>query len=350
MSWPTFWKKKQWQSTLLLPLSKLVCWEAARRLKRFEAEPPLKQTNATVIVVGNIVVGGTGKTPFIIWLANQLQKQNLAVGIISRGYGAKNKHWPYWVTNQSLATECGDEPLMLAKQTGCPVAVSPKRVEALALLNQKAKCDVIISDDGLQHYALQRDIEIVLIDAQRQFGNACCIPSGPLREPLSRIEKVDFTVWNGLSVNQPIPQLAFNQKKAVSMQLKAHAFRLVGNPAVALSVADFLEKYPSQSVKAIAGIGNPQRFFNTLQEIGLQVDGTEFKDHYAYQKSDFQRLLSQSSVAIDQKPLIMTEKDAVKCTDFAKTEMHWWYLEVLPECDVAIVDSIVNTIVESVSQ
>lgn len=349
MSWPTFWKKKQWQSTLLLPLSKFVCWEAARRLKRFETTPPSKQTNATIILVGNIVVGGTGKTPFIIWLANQLQKQNLAVGIISRGYGAKNKQWPYWVTKQSLATECGDEPLMLAKQTGCPVAVSPKRVEALALLNQKSKCDVIISDDGLQHYALQRDIEIVLIDAQRQFGNFYCMPSGPLREPLSRIEKVDFTVWNGLSNNQAIPELAFKQKKATTMQLKAHTFGLVGNPSVKLTVKDFLEKYPSQSVTAIAGIGNPQRFFNTLKEMGLQVDGTEFKDHYVYQKSDFSRLLNQESVKIEQKPLIMTEKDAVKCTQFAKTEMHWWYLEVVPECDETIVDFIVNSIDKTVS-
>ena len=196
MSWPKFWEKNQWQSLLFLPLSKLVCWEASRRLRHFENSPPSKQTQAIVVVVGHIVVGGTGKTPFIIWLAKQLKSYDLTVGIISRGYGASQPNWPHWVTKDSLASECGDEPLMLAKQTDCPVAVSPKRVEALSLLNEKASCDVIISDDGLQHYALARDVEVVLIDAKRAFGNGLCLPSGPLREPLSRIEKVDFTVWN----------------------------------------------------------------------------------------------------------------------------------------------------------
>ena len=342
MSWPKFWEKKQWQSVVLLPLAKLVCWEAARRLKNYENSPPQKQSKAVVVVVGNLVVGGTGKTPFIIWLAGQLKAHGLTVGIISRGYGAHQANWPHWVTEHSLASECGDEPLMLAKQTECPVAVSPKRVEALELLNSKVQCDVVISDDGLQHYALARDIEVVLIDAQRQFGNGYCMPSGPLREPLSRIEKVDFTVWNGLLVHEDIPKLDFQQKAPSKMQLRPACFKLVGNPDVQLSIDEFLQTYLTKQVFAIAGIGNPQRFFSTLEEIGLEVDATPFKDHYAYQKLDFVELLNQASIPIDEKPLIMTEKDAVKCTAFAEHEKHWWYLEVMPNCDQNIVDNIVQ--------
>ena len=342
MSWPKFWEKKQWQSRWLLPLSKIVCWEAGRRLKKYETQPPSKQTIATVVVVGNLVVGGTGKTPFIVWLAKALQNKNVKVGIISRGYGSKNNQWPHWVTHLSKASDCGDEPLMLAKQTGCSVAVSPKRVQALELLNEKACCDVIISDDGLQHFALARDFEIVLIDAQRQFGNGYCMPSGPLREPLSRIEKVDCTVWNGLQNQQEIPKLAFSQKAAYKMQLKPICFRRVGNPEITLSINAFLDCYVGKQVLAIAGIGNPKRFFSTLSEMGLEVEGTAFKDHYAYQKSDFKSLIDRSCIPIEAKPLIMTEKDAVKCTEFAKHEPHWWYLEVASVCDEQIVEAILQ--------
>jgi len=346
VSWPKFWEKKQWQSIALLPLAKLVCWEAARRPKKFESTAIDKPTQAVVVVVGNIVVGGTGKTPFIIWLAKQLQQRNLKVGIISRGYGATQQNWPHWVTDQSQAAECGDEPLMLAKQTGCPVAVSPKRIEAIKLLETKTQCDVVISDDGLQHYAMARDIEIVLIDAQRQFGNGFCMPSGPLREPLERIQKVDFTVWNGLESSDTIPVLTYPQQNPSRMQLKPYAFKLVGQPKVELSVAEFLAEYPNLSVSAIAGIGNPQRFFTTLKSMGLKVDGTAFKDHYAYQKEDIEKLvntpLNTPNNAIEQKPLIMTEKDAVKCTQFAKTQKHWWFLEVRPECDGKIVEAVVD--------
>ncbi|GAB6070501.1 tetraacyldisaccharide 4'-kinase [Thiomicrorhabdus hydrogeniphila] len=353
MSWPKFWEKKQWQSIALLPLAKLVCWEAARRLKKFESSSTNKPTQAVVVVVGNIVVGGTGKTPFIIWLAKQLQQRNLKVGIISRGYGAKQQNWPHLVTDQSQAAECGDEPLMLAKQTGCPVAVSPKRIEAIELLASKTQCDVIISDDGLQHYAMARDIEIVLIDAQRRFGNGFCMPSGPLREPLDRIQKVDFTVWNGLDLHDAIPTLSLVQKNPSRMQLKPHTFRLVGEPNTELSVHDFLKKYSNLNVYAIAGIGNPQRFFTTLTSMGLKVDSTAFKDHFSYQKEDIQNIVNASlnkpNNAIEQKPLIMTEKDAVKCTQFAKTQKHWWYLQVQSECDGAMVEAVVDKVRNSVS-
>ncbi|HHT00790.1 MAG TPA: tetraacyldisaccharide 4'-kinase [Thiomicrospira sp.] len=342
MSWPQFWIKKQWQTILLLPLSKLVCWEATRRLNQFQSSPPAHQTTAKVIVVGNVVVGGTGKTPFIIWLAKGLQAKGLRVGIISRGYGANNKKWPYWVTSDSRAEECGDEPLMLFKQTGCAVSVSPKRVEALELINKKSKCDVIISDDGLQHYALARDIEIVLIDAQRQFGNGYCMPSGPLREPIRRITKVDFTVWNGLKAEQDIPQMEVAQSNPSKMALNPICFRMVGWPEIQLSIDEFMQKYANKSVLAMAGIGNPSRFFETLETLHLKVDGIAFDDHCAYQKTDVEKVLKHTTRPIEEKPLVMTEKDAVKCRQFAESEKHWWYLEVASECDENIIKEILQ--------
>lgn len=342
MSWPHFWIKKTWKTQLLSPLAKLVCLEASRRLKKFKATSPLNQTQAKVIVVGNVVVGGTGKTPFIIWLAKSLQAKGLKVGIISRGYGAKNKQWPYWVTGSSQAADCGDEPLMLYKQTGCAVAVAPKRLQALQLLNKKAQCDVVISDDGLQHYALARDIEIVLIDAKRQFGNGECIPAGPLREPLKRITQVDFIVWNGLAKSESIPQLEIAQSNPSTMQLQPACFRMVGWPDISLSIEAFIAQYSKKSVLAVAGIGNPKRFFVTLQNMGLKTDGQAFEDHYAYQKTDLENLINQSGESIEQKPLVMTEKDAVKCTQFAESEKHWWYLQVAAECDEQIIKEIIQ--------
>ncbi len=331
MSWPAFWNQKKWQSYALLPMAKLVCWEAKRRLNRFNQNPPKNSSKATIVVVGNIVVGGTGKTPFIIWLVNQLEQQGLKVGIISRGYGAESKDWPKLVTDSSHASEVGDEPLMLYKQTSCPLAVSPKRIEALQLLESNYDLDVIISDDGLQHFALPRDIEVVVIDAQRQFGNGYCMPSGPLREPLERIAQVDFTVWNGLDQDQEIPSLEYKQKSAAKMQLRPVKFRSVKNPETELTIDEFIDKYTGLKKTAVAGIGNPARFFNSLNGLDLNVDGHAFADHHAYQLTELDKFA---------KPLIMTEKDAVKCRQFAKDD--WWYLQIEPVSGSKVVDEIIK--------
>ena len=332
MSWPDFWTHNTWQTKLLSPLAKLVCWEASRRLQQFQQQPPLRQTSASVIVVGNIVVGGSGKTPFIVWLTKQLQSKSLRVGIISRGYGGNSKHWPLLVTAGSDPKLVGDEPVLLAKQLGCLIAVSPKRPQAIELLNQQADLDVIISDDGLQHYAMARDIEVVLIDAQRQFGNQRCLPAGPLREPMSRLNQVDFCIWNGLSSAQEFPSLPLTPLDANSnkqpghfkMNLSPLCFRQVMNPSETRSV----EAFANQAVYAIAGIGNPQRFFETLQDLHVLTTSQAFADHYAYRLADFEGFE-------DEKPLLMTEKDAVKCSLIAQTHQktNWWYLEVAPICD-----------------
>ncbi len=327
MSWPAFWTHNTWQTKLLSPLAKLVCWEATRRLQKFQERPPAAQTQAKVIVVGNIVVGGSGKTPFIIWLTQQLQNQGLKVGIISRGYGGQSKSWPLLVTPESDPKLVGDEPVLLAKQLGCLIAVSPKRPQAIELLNQQTDLDVIISDDGLQHYAMARDIEIVLIDAQRQFGNKLCLPAGPLREPMSRLEQVDFCIWNGLKAEQdyPISSLESVTKPAqFKMNLSPLCFRQVMNADETRSV----ESFNGQSAYAIAGIGNPQRFFETLKALDVLITAKPFADHYAYRLADFEGF-------DDEKPLLMTEKDAVKCSEIAKTHQktNWWYLEVASICD-----------------
>jgi tetraacyldisaccharide 4'-kinase len=341
VSWPHFWIEKTWKTQLLRPLSKLVCWEAARRLARFKNSPPPIQTSATVIVVGNVVVGGSGKTPFIIWLTRQLQAKGLRVGIISRGYGGKLEQWPQLVTAKSDPVLVGDEPVLLAKQLGCPIAVSPKRPEAIGLLNKVSPLDIIISDDGLQHYAMARDIEVVLIDAQRQFGNGLCLPAGPLRESLSRLQSVDFCIWNGLesavdfSLSVPSTVLQYR------MQLLPVRLRQVMDPEQVIElefnetgqVSDFV----GESINAIAGIGNPMRFFKSLNILGFQVNEHAFADHHAFQWSDFKPFDTQ-------KRLLMTEKDAVKCIELAKRhqQTNWWYLEVSPECDDALINHLLK--------
>ncbi len=333
MSWPTFWTQNTWQTKLLSPLAKLVCWEASRRLQRFQQQPPLRQTQARVIVVGNIVVGGSGKTPFIIWLTLQLQAQGLKVGIISRGYGGCSKSWPLLVTPESDPRLVGDEPVLLAKQLGCLLAVSPKRPQAIELLNQQmildsqAKLDVIISDDGLQHFAMARDIEVVLIDAQRQFGNQRCLPAGPLREPMNRLNQVDFCIWNGLKADEEYPLISVKpvmQASQFKMYLSPLCFRQVMNASEIRS----LESFAKQPAYAIAGIGNPQRFFETLQTLDISITSQPFADHYAYRLTDFESF-------DDEKPLLMTAKDAVKCSEIAQTHQktNWWYLDVTPICD-----------------
>lgn len=357
VSWPDFWIKNKWQTKALWPLSKLVCWEAQRRYRHYkkqlsplntnssESSNSLRQSDATVIVVGNLVVGGTGKTPFIVWLVKHLVNQGFKVGLLSRGYGSKSTAWPVLVDKDSNPKEVGDEPVMLAQQTGCKVAVSPKRIEALALLQKDANYDFIISDDGLQHFALERDIEVVMIDAERQFGNGFCLPAGPMREPLNRIEDVDFTVWNGLPEQDVVPSVGFAQKSAFSMRLMPQTFHSLANPEITLSVTDFIEKYSVVGLYAVAGIGNPNRFFKTLKSLGLNIESTAFADHHDFKAEDFKDLLKDRD-----KPLVMTQKDAVKCAQFVTPNQNWWYLEVAPQCSPELLNTIIKKHQERLKQ
>lgn len=256
-----------------------------------------------VIVVGNITVGGSGKTPMVIYLIELLRAHGFNPGVISRGYGA-NIDGVKQVAYNASATDVGDEPAMIVARSGVPMVVGSKRVEAANVLIAEHGVDVIICDDGLQHYALGRDIELVVIDGQRRLGNEYLLPAGPLREGPWRLKDVDFVVINGgnADVGQFEMQLAPTQVKAVD-----------GN----IITTDFDK---SQPLVAIAGIGNPTRFFDSLQAQGYQVVLSHgFDDHQAYDKKQLCDLAKDL-------PLMMTEKDAVKCRDFAQE--NWWYLAV----------------------
>lgn len=337
MSWPSFWlradhNKIAWQSRLLQPLSWLVCRTARRRLQAYETQHLPKITQAKVIVVGNVVVGGSGKTPFIMWLVEQLQQQGLACGLVSRGYGGKAKHWPQLVTQDSDPKLVGDEPVMLVKQLKIPMVVSPNRVEAIQYLDTMAKeqgqtLDIIISDDGLQHYAMARDVEIAMVDGERGLGNGMCMPSGPLREPKRRLKKVDFVVSNGTL--RYAMAIADNIEV---MHLEPVGFRNLKHPDKTLPIDAFKNK----AVFAIAGIGNPARFYRALKRLGAIVESKDFADHKDYQPKDFLWLKEQKEAI----PLLMTEKDAVKCQSFAEDD--WWYLEVKPKCSDVFAEKIIK--------
>jgi tetraacyldisaccharide 4'-kinase len=252
-----------------------------------------------VIVVGNITVGGSGKTPLVLWLAEFLRRHGYRPGLISRGYGGKAGCWPQAVDAGSEPRVVGDEALLLARRSGCPMAVGPDRVAAASQLIAEHDVDIIISDDGMQHYRLGRDIEIAVLDGERRLGNGLCLPAGPLREPPGRLKSVDFVVTNGSA-----------RAGEWSMQLvAADALPLLageGRPA---------PDFASGPVHAVAGIGNPGRFFATLHALGLETIEHPFPDHHPFGKGelDFN----------DTAPVLMTEKDAVKYLDYAG-KRHWY--------------------------
>lgn len=270
-----------------------------------------------VIVVGNIAVGGTGKTPLAIALCEMLQRAGYQPGVISRGYRAQPPQFPYSVRSDDSAAHCGDEPLLIARRTRCPVVIAPSRVAAARfLLEQRgleqARCDVIICDDGLQHYALQRDMELAVVDGARRFGNGHCLPCGPLREPVARLQSVDAIIVNGVCEAQRTERAA-PPEYALALQ-----------PSAMLQLAS-AQSFPPRTwckqharVHAVAGIGNPARFFATLRALGCEVIEHPFPDHHEFRAEEI--------VFSDDLPVVMTEKDAMKCAAFAD-ERHW-YLQV----------------------
>lgn len=262
-----------------------------------------------VVIVGNITVGGTGKTPMVIWLARFLRQQGFKPGIVSRGHGGSHSRATL-VDTDSSALEVGDEALVIARRSGAPLCVGKDRVEAANQLLASHTIDVIVSDDGMQHYWLPRTIEIAMLDGERRFGNGLCLPAGPLREPESRLKEVDFQIVTGAASNT----------QEVSMTLKSGRLFNLNSPAKTRALASL----SGHQVHAIAGIGNPDRFFNLLEDHGLFVERHPFPDHYRYDSSDLH--------FNDGKPVLMTEKDAVKCGLFA--ESNFWYLPIearLPE-------------------
>lgn len=252
-----------------------------------------------VIIVGNISVGGTGKTPLVIWLIERLKQAGYRPGIVTRGYAGQAKTWPQAVTATSDPAQVGDEPVLLAQRCHCPIVAGPDRVlDAQQLLAQG--CNVIVSDDGLQHYRLQRDIEIVVIDGERRLGNGHCLPAGPLREPPVRLQDVDFVITNGAARSGEVLMTL--------IQGQAHALQGRG-------IDRNLQDFAKEQVHAVAGIGHPGRFFTQLRQRGLQLIEHPFPDHHPYQAADLQ--------FNDDLPVLMTEKDAVKYRPYA-THVHWY--------------------------
>jgi tetraacyldisaccharide 4'-kinase len=278
-----------------------------------------------VVIIGNISVGGTGKTPLTLWLAQKLIDEGWHPGIISRGYlkNGQRSPSPREVLTSDLATEVGDEPLLMAQRKLCPVWISQDRpAAAMALLDAHPECDILLSDDGLQHYRLQRDAEIVVVDGARHFGNQLLLPAGPLRESVSRLASVDAVVINGGTTSA----------EQFSMHLAGQQFYNLLNPEQVVSALEF----KGLALHAIAGIGHPKRFFQHLQHLGLSPSEHAFPDHYQYSAADLD--LKQADV------ILMTEKDAVKCASFATEKC--WVLRVDAQIDSALAQLIIKKVTQ----
>lgn len=248
-----------------------------------------------VIVIGNLTVGGTGKTPLIVALHQKLIEEGYRVGIITRGYKNKLSNFPHLVTNQDSSQIIGDEAALLFQKTKAPIVISARRQQAIDYLTQHQLCDVILSDDGLQHIAMPRALEIVVIDGQRGFGNHELLPLGPLREPLSRLASIDLILINGTPNQKLQEELKPYQNKLFYMHIQAE-------PIYPLHSEDKLQS----PLAAFAGIGHPERFFQTLQDQGFKFKPYIFTDHHQYSAKDF---------VIPESCIIMTEKDAIKCQE-----------------------------------
>jgi len=266
------------------------------------------QFDKPVIVVGNITVGGSGKTPVVIALLERLKAAGYKPGVVSRGYRGDAESYPVLLSEQSLARDVGDEPLLIWRRTQAPVVVDPQRPRAVNYLIQHCDCDVIISDDGLQHYAMARDFEIALVDAKRGLGNGYLLPAGPLREPVKRLQSVDWVMSNGRG-----------GARDMSVEITVDGIR----DCTTASPVD-LQQLKTKTLHAVAGIASPERFFDTLTELGLQFTPHVFDDHHPF--------IQQDLAFADDAYIIMTEKDAVKCSDFASSTMCYLAISAeLPE-------------------
>lgn len=316
------WQHRGVVAWMLYPLSLLFALIAAVRRTLYKLKL-LKSyaAGAPVIVVGNITVGGSGKTPMVVWLCGELKRLGKNPGIISRGYGGKAESWPQDVTSESDPKMVGDEAVLLTSRTGCPMVVGPDRVAAAHMLFEKYGVDIIISDDGLQHYRMRRDIELVVIDGERRFGNQFLLPAGPLREPVSRLNSVDDVINNGGNCQ--------GQEVAMSL-LPGALYNLKSGEA--LKIEEFIEKHRN-AIHAVAGIGNPSRLFRLLTKQGFTVTEHPFADHHPYQQSDLELL--------QDHPIIMTEKDAVKCATFT-TNNNCWVLPVEAQLKSGFVEEIIR--------
>lgn len=327
--------EKAWYSKapwlfLLVPAAWCFRGLSALRRKWQTPAPAHKPRAVPVIVIGNISVGGTGKTPLLIALVKHFQANAMTVGVISRGYGGKAGQYPLEVTSASDPALAGDEPVLIATLCDCPVIVDPDRPRALAQLTASHELDVVLSDDGLQHYRLPRDMEIVVVDGARLFGNGRCLPAGPLREPVSRLRTVDAVVLNGEP--EAIPALL---EDAVVMHLRPVLLRnLASDEQRNFNGAPFKLGY---TIQAVAAIGNPGRFFKLLEQLPYPLRRFPFPDHHPLTRADLER----AGVDLSQ-PVVMTEKDGIKCRQFAGN--NWWAVQVEVDLPPDFLDALVKRV------
>lgn len=296
-----------WYLRALEPLYRL-----GFRRSQAKAVKPKRQYRppVPVIVVGNLTAGGAGKTPLVIRLCQLAGDMGLKAGIVSTGYRRKGQQTQL-VGAGDDAGLCGDEPVMLASRTGVPVVVSADRVEAVRKLVSMG-LDVVFSDDGLQHAALARDIELCVVDGERGFGNGHQIPAGPLREPVARLLTVDYVIANG-NWSAAVPGVDVS-----TMHMDAYVVRSLDGQKM-YPVEEFASMCRNVTVHAVAGIGNPARFFGLLENLGFVADRQVFPDHHAFTRRDFNSVRAGSAI-------LMTEKDAVKCRAFRLDNA--WYIPV----------------------
>lgn len=299
-----FWQKMTLWNRLLYPL--MWCFQAISDLRRrWLVLCRSESFEVPIIVVGNLTTGGVGKTPLVIALIEAFQAQGMRVGVVSRGYKARCRRFPHEVQPADTAAEVGDEPFLIAKKTGVPVVIAPNRVVAVRHLLANHHPQVIISDDGLQHYRMPRAIEIVVLDGARLLGNQHLLPVGPLREAVSRLASVDFTI--------------------VNTGTWPNAYTMTLQPDAPVKLKENIRVAPSEipaPVAAVAGIGHPERFFETLKGLFLSFEPYVFPDHYAFSPKDFKNI---------SQPILMTEKDAVKCYPFATDMMYFLPVKAVVE-------------------
>jgi len=309
------WYRGAWWLWLLRPLELLFrIVVALRRGLYLYGVLPGYNPPKPLVVVGNITVGGTGKTPVVLALLEYLQSQNIRPGLVSRGYGASRQSFPYTVTSHSRAEDCGDEALLVYQRTGCPCVVAPSRPAAVAQLIEEFEVDIILSDDGMQHYAMGRDMEIAVLDQARGVGNGFCLPAGPLREPVRRLRSVDQLLYRG----SDDPDSGVCYKTVALVNVLSGEQRPVAIESL------------GQNVYGVAGIGQPRQFFEGLRSQGFTVEESSFADHHFYSAGDL--------AGLTDKPIIMTEKDAVKCRGIASDNA--WYLKIDAELPVKLQQSV----------
>lgn len=267
-----------------------------------------------LVVIGNITLGGTGKTEVVIALVEELRERGIVAGVVSRGYGAAASPHPRRVGPDSTAADCGDEALLIQRRTGCPCVVAGSRAAAVQALLHQASVDIVLSDDGLQHYTLGRDLEVVLYDVRAAFGNGHCLPAGPLREPLSRLARVDFVLSRGAAGDDA--DVLYVPEALVHLQRGERV--------------DFTPRALGREVHAVAGLGRPALFIDMLQRAGFSVTPRLFPDHHRYCAADF--------AGLHDRPVIMTEKDAVKCAGLAGDNA--WFLQVRAQLPARLVDAV----------